>query len=387
MANIRAYRSGKWSDTDLSTSPWASGGVLFKPTDNDYVWANGNRIEIDENVKVISVSIHNDTRTWADNGTGAAVGGGYYYLGNNVVFEGTVLGRINGAGITTMYLSGSNNATIVGTLSGSHSSSYSAIALATTRDAKGTLNIIGDLYGGSSPGDQNYAGHALYIDGNGIKVNVSGFCYGKQNSSNYSLQYSVIRNVTTYSSIYFNGNMYAGGDCAAFYNDVYTNCYFTGNFYAGNRHNAINNTSYTANINLAGNLVSNGPYTAIKSPRYFMYPVPKNSYISIFQSESSYNYFFSSDSLSAFSMPPLSSVRLGTIYGNGALTGTCVIPSVSSVTFGVPVDGKIGISLLDPFEFFSTKVLSLTAPNTIGEKLTRLTPIQSMGSVLASFSV
>jgi len=387
MPNVRAYRSGKWSDSDLTTSPWASGGVLFKPTANDYVFANGHRIEIDENVKVISVSINTDTRTWTDKGTGAATGGGYYYLGNNVVFEGIVLGRVNGAATTTMYLSGNNNATIVGTLSGAFGVNYPAIALSTTRDAEGTLNIIGNLYGGFALSDGNYAGQALYIEGNGIKVNISGFCYGLDNSTAFPEQYATIRNATSFSTIYFNGNMYAGLACPAFYNTTYTKCYFTGNFYATSGYNAIQNTSYTAEINLAGNLVSGGFYTAIRSPRYFMYPQPKNSYISIYQSGTSNNYFFTSDSLSGFYMPPISSVRLGTIYGNGILTGTCVVPSVSSVSFGVPFDGKVGISLLNPFDFFSTNVLSLTASNTIGEKLTKLTPIQSMGSVLASFSV
>lgn len=44
--------------------------------------------------------------------------------------------------------------------------------------------------------------------------------------------------------------------------------------------------------------------------------------------------------------PPVSSVRLGTKYNSSAYEGTLVVPSVSSVAYGVPVDNTTGTAIL-----------------------------------------
>jgi hypothetical protein len=47
-------------------------------------------------------------------------------------------------------------------------------------------------------------------------------------------------------------------------------------------------------------------------------------------------------------MPAASDVRFGVSYASGALTGSCAVPSASSVAFGVPVDATTGTAALTP---------------------------------------
>jgi len=52
------------------------------------------------------------------------------------------------------------------------------------------------------------------------------------------------------------------------------------------------------------------------------------------------------DATANASMPAASDVRSGVSYASGAQTGSCAVPSASSVAFGVPVDNTTGTALL-----------------------------------------
>jgi hypothetical protein len=85
-------------------------------------------------------------------------------------------------------------------------------------------------------------------------------------------------------------------------------------------------------------------------------------------------------------MPPVSSVRLGTSYSAGNLVGTCAIPSIEEVEFGVPVDGSVGIAALTPQSVWSTSTAALTSLSaTIGYRLNNAATVESVGQQVAAF--
>jgi len=85
-------------------------------------------------------------------------------------------------------------------------------------------------------------------------------------------------------------------------------------------------------------------------------------------------------------MPPVSSVRLGTSYSAGNLVGTCAMPSVEEVVFGVPVDNSIGIAALTPQSIWNTSTTTLTSlSTTIGYRLNNAATVESVGQQVAAF--
>lgn len=86
--------------------------------------------------------------------------------------------------------------------------------------------------------------------------------------------------------------------------------------------------------------------------------------------------------------PPVSSVRLGTVYGNGDFTGTMAVPVRDAVQVGVPVDNTVGTFVLSPESFWTIKRSNsaLNDPTTIGYRIKNLATIASVGRTLAGFN-
>ena len=91
-------------------------------------------------------------------------------------------------------------------------------------------------------------------------------------------------------------------------------------------------------------------------------------------------------SLSTNIVPPVSSVRLGTVYNLNQSTGTCAMPSVSSVLQGVAVDNSIGIAALQPQTVWSVQTSAIDT-NSLGERLKESATVQSFGQLLTAFNV
>jgi len=89
-------------------------------------------------------------------------------------------------------------------------------------------------------------------------------------------------------------------------------------------------------------------------------------------------------SLSDGVVPPVSSVRLGTIYNLGDYRGTCAMPSVSSVLQGVAVDNSVGIAALQPQTIWNYSVLSATDVDSLGGRLKEVATVQSVGQQLTA---
>lgn len=85
-------------------------------------------------------------------------------------------------------------------------------------------------------------------------------------------------------------------------------------------------------------------------------------------------------------MPPASSVRAGVAYSGGNLVGTCNVPTVEEVEFGVPVDNTVGIAALRPSNIWNTSSTELTSlSTTIGYKLNNAATSETVGQLVAAF--
>lgn len=373
MANVRAFRSGNWSDTNPATSPWGTGGVLYAPAANDDVYSNTYTIHVDTNVTVNSVTNNSATsRLWKDGATTTATAGGTFNLLNGVTLVGNATAGTTGT--TCLNLSGTNSANIVGNVvSGT---SGSAASTGVLHSSSGILSITGgvsvttaSIFGLLNHGLSNTSGGAVQITGNVSGGGGSG--HGVSNSSGGAVM--VVGNVAA-SNIDTRSN--------GINNSSTGTAIVVGNVIATSATNAFVSSNASAINKISGNIINHSNGTAaIYAARYVVDPVPTNSVIQY----SNVN-MFTTDSLSAFSMPPVSAVRSGVSFANSTLTGTCRVPSANSVNIGVPVDNTVGTAFLTPATLFDSSVASLTASNSLGARLKNSATVQSVGNIVASFS-
>lgn len=185
MADRWAVATGNWS----STATW-NGGTL--PTAADDVYADGFTVTIDQNVTVLSI------RTTQR--TGGTAGGGFtldigFNVTANVISGSTVCLTISNASGTNIV---TGNVT-AGTQGGSNG--------AINKSGAGTLNIIGNITGGSNSlcSGLNSSGGIVNITGNciagsgsqsfgaritgAISINIVGDCIGGGNSGSNGLNW------------------------------------------------------------------------------------------------------------------------------------------------------------------------------------------------------
>jgi hypothetical protein len=371
MANVRAFRSGNWSDTNPATSPWGTGGVLYAPAANDDVYSNTFTIHVDTNVTVTSVTNNSASSRPFKDATGTATAGGTFNLLNGVTFTGNVLGQPS-TNTTTVILSGTNSANMVGTVFGNTNGGGGAIPTVAS-SSTGIFNITGTLQGR----DVGYSQPCVSNSSGGI-IQFTGTIAGGTSTNARGLDNSSV------GTIIVTGNVTGGTGSAAYgiNNSSTGTAIIVGNVTATSATNAFVSSNASAINKISGNIINHPNGTAaIYAARYVVDPIPQNSFIQY----SNVNQF-STDSLSAFSMPPVSAVRFGTSYANGTLTGTCKVPSQNSVNVGVPVDNTVGTAFLNPATLFDTSVASLTSSNTLGARLKNSATVQSVGNIIASFS-
>jgi len=83
-------------------------------------------------------------------------------------------------------------------------------------------------------------------------------------------------------------------------------------------------------------------------------------------------------------VPVASDVRAGVVYNNGNLTGTCQIPSASSVAYGVPVDNTTGTAVLNPNSIYDYLTSNTFASGSIGERIKNAATVSTMGQQITS---
>lgn len=369
MANVRAFRSGNWSDTNLTTSPWSNGTALFAPASNDDVWAYGYTITIDQNITVLSLrNVTSVSQSWKDGGAAAASpnGGGYAMpvaynitatnsmnVGNATLLSHTAtsgtttltcasitagatsnINTINKTGAGTLEI---NNASITNTTIGTwviYCTSGSTVFNNCPTITTAAFNDFGVVYI-STAGSATF--NSCTISGGTYRANGvqnSGIC--NLNSCTVNAQVSgnstsILNNSTgtlnagnsTFTGIGALNN--TGGTVQA------TNCTFTA---------SSSGTPFasTSGINIVSGYFydSASGYPAIYLYKWRMGVPPTNGIWRIaLNGSSTYVNLYTADNNLNQANP--TDVRTGVSYASGSLTGTLTVPSEGTVSNGVTV--------------------------------------------------
>jgi hypothetical protein len=251
----------------------------------------------------------------------------------------------------------------------------------------------------------------VYTTGSTTYVNVFGDVYSANNGS--SIYIDGTREVTVYGNLSGNsGNEYCvrfgdntSGGYLRVFGDVISNnrpcVYSTGNqsntvYVSGDvinlqNHVAIQLWTDYGTVYLAGNLLSYSLQTVpIHASIMRMFPPSGNTYIQYPTLDDTFSEKYTNqymiNSLSSFSLPPVSSVRLGVVYGYNALTGTCVIPPPSSVALNVLTDNTVGQAVLSANTFFELPLQAAIEPDTFASYMKKAATVQSAGYIISSFT-
>lgn len=227
----------------------------------------------------------------------------------------------------------------------------------TVNHAAGTLNVYGDVEGGS--GSASYA----IQNSSGNNVNIFGNCRGGIGAPAVANSSTINRGALFIKRAIGNNfgrgttgiNSVAGVTNLNFYNSVFVQELQSGirgqfptqgNIYVQN--------IPTSNASFFSLLSTNEPYL----PSF--YPFPNTSYIRAVSSNSNYstvlsgitgfnNLFTANSSIFGTSLlPSVSNVRLNVRYNFNNNLGTIIIPISAVVKVGVPVDNTVGSAINDP---------------------------------------
>ena len=238
----------------------------------------------------------------------------------------------------------------------------------------GTITVAGSTITGS-------AGHAIQNSGVSSSLTISGSVI-TGGSTDYGINNSSTGSVTITTSTVIGGS---GSTGYGVYNASTGTVSIQGDITASNATNGFYGANTGAIVTLCGSQTSaaNG-FAAVVCPKYLVNPTPTTARIRFAKDGVSvYSDFYTADN-NSFSMPSISDVRSGTTFANGILTGTCVVPAAGSVAFGVSVDNTTGTAVLTPEAIWNTLTTSLTANNSIGERLKNVSTVAATGEQLAA---
>jgi len=430
MANVRAIKSGNWSDPTV----WNTGAL---PTTADDVYANTFTVTIDQNITVLTL------RTTS--ATGISAGGGF------VISTSVTVTCTNSIGIqpgTTTAVTVSANSpaivTINSNLTNSPTTDTTNVILKSGTctlningstlfggfgsnrhclnvNTGGTINFVGNVRGfwGSSRGilmNTNSTGAVLNIVGNInpdrllnspqnenplvilsiCTVNITGNVYG-------DLGNSVAVTISAAATVYITGIVYGGQGAAGVSTSAAVYLNIVGIIdaeYIGNVESVAVVSTSTSAINLFTGPFICSAYGRFPLSVFRMHLIPTlNNYIE-FRDDST-NGALSPGAIAPttrlvspdtiIDAPTANNVRSGVSYGNGAYTGTCVIPSSSNVSLNVPFDtnsvGTAYISATDIAEIGDTiwdkPISELNTVGSIGERLKNASTVDITGAQIA----
>lgn len=331
--------------------------------------------------------------------TGVASWGIRNNFGATITLSGSVEGGTGGGGAPNdLGISNAGTLNVIGFIRGGPgATAANQRGISNT----GTLNLTGFVIGGANTsshagilntGTINIAGSAigssagsLGIDSSSGIITINGMVIGGGDAG--------IRNTSTTGSITINGDVIGGG--AVGINNTGT-CPVYIKRAVGGPGGLTNSTGGTAagvaNIQNGLVFVQEFEYGAqgvspVTGPVFID---QRTNSVTVMRSEPlAYNPITLFTSLSAQGLfPPASSVRVGTVYGNGDFTGTMIVPTFSAVQVGVPVDDTVGIFLLSPDVFWQfNRQEILNYPDSIGYRIANLATIPSVGQLIGSFNL
>jgi hypothetical protein len=383
MANKFARSNGDFNNASIWSLSATGLSATTVPTIGDNASSNNFVVQITGTVTCDNIT--NGTRYGGFNQGSVGFG-----MNNNSTLNANIFGPSGSSPNQCVAVSGTN-CTIVGNIQGGNNNSARGCLVT------GSVTVYGNVAAGGNTGSIGLVNSGTTnIYGN---VNSGGINAGISNTSTGSvtvygnLEAGSGEGITSSStgsiSIYGNLN---GATASALSNTSTGSVTVLGNVTGDSRGGAgITSTNAAANVRISGNLIGapNG-IPAVYAASYTVNPVPYQTYIRYANNgtgvgSDAYLYHYTTDSLSAFSMPPVSAVRAGLQYADNTLTGTCEIPAVSAVTFGALVDNTSGTAVLTNNTLFDVSVASLTATDSLGARLKNSATVESVGRIIASF--
>jgi hypothetical protein len=406
MPNRWPIADGNWSDAAI----W-SGSLI--PTASDDVFTNNRIVNIDVSITVRSIR---------NGATGSAIASAAqancFYLNNGVTLTTTTAGIVGDVGvlsfIPTLIISGSNSATITGSISTQVGNYGCAIIMVDSSSLSITGSITGGTFGGGgttsrivyclsiSSGVNTSGGGTIFHAGTGV-VNVVGSIAGPTTGNNSGpainnagggmmiVTGSILGgtkttdNTITNSSI---GTLIVSGGASA-----------NGGPAVGSTTNGIVavygpvSSSITAvGVSLTGTAATNvftgpfrntGSFNAVHA--YRMQIIEPVSITWRFDTETGGSkILYTSNQLPG--VPRQTDVRKGTQYNFG-LTGSLEMPDPSVVQAGVAVDNTTGSAIFTPQDVFNVLTQDIIKTGSIGETLKNASSIQTLGATISSFKV
>jgi hypothetical protein len=434
MPNRWPINSGSWSDSAI----W-SGSLI--PTASDDVFLNNQVVTLDQNIIVASINntatagviaggrlnIFSDYNITATpngiNSSGANVSNGFiqYYNSGSIIITSTLLasrytlGNINNGTIT---INGDvrhpiNNSTNLITVTNVSSGTINIVGnivatvlsnlanYAVYNATNGTINVIGNVSAGTSQGSC----HGIVNNSNGI-INVTGNVIGGIPNANggFGIQNTSIGTVNitgnvnggsstichgvnnaSIGTINITGNVTAGTSTAVGINSTTAGIInIIGQLQATTLNNAVSSTSTTATNIFSGPFINSGSRNAIYCYNVRLYDDNTTRYTIGVSGSTDTISLLSPDQVTG--VPSGSDVRFGTTYGPGAeLTGSMQVPNPQSVSVGVAVDGTVGTAIVKPEDLWNYAVTSLTASNSIGQRLASTSTSASNAAIINAF--
>lgn len=378
MATITAVKAGNWSDTTV----W-SGGVLPGASD---VASTSFTITIDQDITVQylycaigeakSAFIANGATTRNITLTGSGlVGYGYYHTVLEITNSGVTNLTTRLPAVVSNYqlltISGISGGTVNLNLIDTITYSTSSGASITVSGTNYTVNVTSaDIV----PGTFGYK--ILTVDGVSNTVNWTGNIYGASVGGSAALVFNSATSTLNYTGTIV-GNIGSGigaGAAGGFVN-------IAGTVTAGAVAGVVSSSSTM--VRLAGTVNNVNSISALYCKNLRLYSTQPLTWV--FQTEvvggskGLYTAGVSSGN------PVVTNVRQGITYGaSGELTGTLVVPDLSNVRKGVPVDNAVGTAELTAADFWNTLTSTLTTTGSIGERLKNCSTIETTGNQITA---
>jgi hypothetical protein len=401
MPNRWPISSGNWSNAAI----W-SGSII--PTASDDVYANTFNVTINQNINI------NSLNTSAI--TGVTAGGTFISTDGISITASRSPYGLSGTGTSTAILTitGSHTVYFTGSIQGSPVSNIGAIRITNggilyytgsiiggaggSSNAPGiyvivgTVNVLGTVFGSGNSGGNGIAllngsinsqgvlngsagGAAIGLNGGSGSLNHSGSIIGTTTNGVSS---------TSTGNITVTGSVYAGA-AAGINSTTAQLIVVAGSIYSSNGFPGLSSTSTTATVRVTGPLISSqNNINPVFSPRIQLVSNSTPTYtleIDTFPREVTfYDVAFTS------SLPAQTNVRSGSLYGGSAeFSGSMIIPSTSSVRYGVPVDNITGSATLTPQDILNYATQNLTGSNSIGARLKNIATTQTTAATIAAF--
>lgn len=355
----------------------ANSGFAFRITGSNTVYMSG--------------SIQGNDVT-SGNGTVQITNGGTLYI------TGSISSGVGGGGVTDNYgiLITTGSAFIRGNLRTNGDTGNTAGACVFINN--GTASIAGNLYSainhapiaiGAGNAQVNFSGSAFILGtstgnmqvqtrgANTGVLNYIGPVIGNNNAGIGLGAGTMTVNIT--------GSVYSVGASSGISSTVASTININGLITANNNAPGVSSTSTSATVRVTGPLItSQNNINPVYSPKIQLISTSTPTYT--LETDTFPRDVIFYDASYTSSLPSQTNVRSGSLYGgSNEFSGSMIVPSTSSVRYGVPVDNATGSATLTPQDILNYAVSSLTGSNSIGARLKNIATVQTTAATIAAF--